>query len=344
VQELRAEVERLEALLSEYRESSEVAELQRKAVGEWMTLSSAHFQLFLLSSELSEKTLGAFDPSVKSSDGTCFRDRFEWEADGSRVRKRTPGAKLSYGAIGKGYALDRLREMLLRAGIEEAHLSAGGSSQVWIGQFEKPLGWSWAKDAAGLPLGWELHPTQEFQRALLLGGVAIGVSGVEERGAHIVGAPGSSVSSLVFTHSAAEADALSTALFVKGWDEGAPLVARALESRCRSLRALAAVSQNESTHSKGEVRWCNRFASVFSFAGRTLAASAVGAWASCYSHAWAAEPSQTKATEIDLGSLSEEVESSPYQVEREPLWVLLPLFMIGAVLLHLNRSKKARPS
>ena len=54
-------------------------------------------------------------------------------ASGRRVRFRRPGIELNLGAIGKGYALDRVAATLRSAGVQHALLSAGQSSLLAIG-------------------------------------------------------------------------------------------------------------------------------------------------------------------------------------------------------------------
>ncbi len=53
--------------------------------------------------------------------------------DDRGVRFTRPGVEVNFNAIGKGYALDRITDLLRRRGVERALLSAGGSSLRAIG-------------------------------------------------------------------------------------------------------------------------------------------------------------------------------------------------------------------
>jgi thiamine biosynthesis lipoprotein len=139
------------------------------------------------------------------------------------VRFRRPGMELNFGAIGKGYALDRVAINLRASGGGHALLSAGRSSLLAIGG--RDAGWyveivaARADDARGdRPLA---H--------VWLRDAAIGTSGAGEqfviadgtRYGHVIdprtGWPAAGVlSASVIAPSAALADALSTAFLIGG--------------------------------------------------------------------------------------------------------------------------------
>ena len=48
----------------------------------------------------------------------------------SRVRFRHPGVYVDLGGIAKGYAVDRCIEIIRRAGLDQASVSAGGDSRI----------------------------------------------------------------------------------------------------------------------------------------------------------------------------------------------------------------------
>ena len=60
----------------------------------------------------------------------------------STVRFDRPGVELDPGGIGKGYAVDRMVEVLKRSGVEIALVSAAGSSIYGLGAPpDEPQGW-----------------------------------------------------------------------------------------------------------------------------------------------------------------------------------------------------------
>ena len=136
----------------------------------------------------------------------------------TQVRFARPGVELNLGAVGKGYALDRIAATLRGAGVQHALLSAGRSSVVAIG---------------GMGRGWPIDVVSPRREAPLarvwLRDAALGTSGAGEQFAivdgrrygHVLdprtGWPADGMlSATVVCTSAADADALSTAFLVAG--------------------------------------------------------------------------------------------------------------------------------
>jgi thiamine biosynthesis lipoprotein len=132
-----------------------------------------------------------------------------------------PGVELHLGAIGKGYAVDRIGQMLLERGVENCLVHGGKSSVRAHGTHAGHDGW---------PIGLmnPLLPDRPFL-TLLLKDAALGTSGTAVQGfrhagqryGHILdprtGWPAESLLSVsVVAPDAALADALSTAFFVLG--------------------------------------------------------------------------------------------------------------------------------
>jgi thiamine biosynthesis lipoprotein len=159
----------------------------------------------------------------------------ELDSEGRRIRFRQPGVELTPGAIGKGWAIDRVIERLAAAGVPSV-LVHGGSSSVRARGVQGP--------AVPGRRGWRVglrHPLRPGRRlaTLTLVDQALGTSGsgtqfFVDRGRRIghildprTGRPAEGVlAATVIAPAAADADALATALYVLG-PEGLPRIAPA---------------------------------------------------------------------------------------------------------------------
>ncbi len=234
------EVDRLEAMLTVFRETSEVVHLNRAAGHEDVRVSPELFELLQASERLYEATGGAFDVTsgplsrcwgflrregrLPDADAlaqarACVGMRLvTLDIDRETVRFDHPGVEVNFGSIGKGYAIDRMAALLRAAGVRRALLSAGSSSVAAIG---------------GRDEGWpiDLRPRRARARVarVLLRDGAVGSSGAGEqyfeiegkRYGHVLdprtGWPAAGVLGVsVVTREATVADALSTALLIEG--------------------------------------------------------------------------------------------------------------------------------
>jgi thiamine biosynthesis lipoprotein len=150
------EARRLDHLLSNYREDSELSRINRLAADGPVEISKEMADLLERCLEYSRASEGAFDITVGPlmkvwgfyrGEGklpgrwTLWRtlrnvgyQNLELDLEGSRVRFRRPGVELDPGGIGKGYAVDRMVDVLKRAGIRSAMVSAGNSSLYALGR------------------------------------------------------------------------------------------------------------------------------------------------------------------------------------------------------------------
>lgn len=117
------EVERLDSRLSRFNPGSEVTRINRTAGSRPVLVDRELFALLQRGSLASEMTHGYFDLAAATGGGDLALDE-----DGCSVRFLNPSAQLDLGGIGKGYALDRAAEILVRFSVGEALLSAGSSS------------------------------------------------------------------------------------------------------------------------------------------------------------------------------------------------------------------------
>ena len=151
---------------------------------------------------------------------------------GSRVRLSRPGTQVNFGAIGKGWAVDRALESLKGQGIKNAFISAGTSTIYALGSDPSGMGWL-------VELRDPRNPDGVTAAAFRLQGAALSTSagyetGIEIQGrrySHIIdprnGRPAENMlSATVISPTATEADALSTAVYVLGVEEGGRLLRR----------------------------------------------------------------------------------------------------------------------
>ena len=158
------ELERLERQLSVYREDSDVSDLNRRAFHEAVPLDPRLFTLLEHARTLHEETEGAFDltlapllqtwgfvggtgslPTEAEIEAALAQVGMRWltlDRNERTVRFLKPGMALDFGAIGKGYALDTIVELLRDLQISSALLHGGTSSVYALGAPpEAPDGW-----------------------------------------------------------------------------------------------------------------------------------------------------------------------------------------------------------
>ncbi|OHB75466.1 MAG: hypothetical protein A2W31_03610 [Planctomycetes bacterium RBG_16_64_10] len=154
-------------------------------------------------------------------------ERLQLDEQTDSIRFLTPGMEINVHGIGKGYALDRCAALLRSAGMQDFLMHGGQSSVVAAGSHPALPGRGWA-----VGIRHPLCPDRRLAE-LLLRDRALGTSGsgtqfFRHRGAeygHLIdprtGYPAKGVYSVtVLARTAAEADALATALYVLG-PEGA---------------------------------------------------------------------------------------------------------------------------
>jgi FAD:protein FMN transferase len=261
------EIERIEAQLSLYQPTSEVSRLNARAASEPVRVTAELFRLLQQARELSLETGGAFDitiaPLVRCwgfMGGTGATPSAEAlaearklvgmnlveldEGDGT-VQFARDGVMLDFGAIGKGYAVERASEMLREAGITSALLNGGTSTVYALGTPPEMESWNVAleipeKDVADSP--------RECLARVSLRDEAMSISAIWGKSfksggktlGHVLdprtGEPVSTAMlAAVALRSATETDALSTALLIAG-ENGIDQVA----DLRREMRALVA--------------------------------------------------------------------------------------------------------
>lgn len=243
-----SEMDRINALMSTYVETSQISAINREAAVDWVPAGNELYGLLERSLDMSVLTLGAFDMTYDSvGQHYDFRTgerpdaptvaaelpridyRFvELDPRRYRVKFREEGVRINLGGIAKGYAVERGVAVLRQLGIRHARVTAGGDTRL--------LG-----DRRGQPWVVGVRDPNDEQRVVVrlpLEDEAISTSGDYERffiedGTryhHIIepatGAPADGVrSTTIVGPDAVMTDALSTSVFVMGVDRGLRLIA-----------------------------------------------------------------------------------------------------------------------
>lgn len=158
------EARRIDDFLSNYKPNSELSRMNRDAAGGPVIVSQEMADLLSRCLEYSRASDGAFDVTVGAlmkawgfyrGSGALpdawqlaaarrkvgFR-HIELDRRNSTVRFLKNGIELDPGGIGKGYAVDRMADILGKAGVSAAFISAAGSSMYAIGAPpDEPDGW-----------------------------------------------------------------------------------------------------------------------------------------------------------------------------------------------------------
>lgn len=164
-------VDRLERDLSRFLPNSDIARINQLPAGASTRVSAATLECLAIARHVFHLTGGAFDVSI----GTGLLS-LDLEDDFSVLATRA-GVRLDLGAVGKGYAVDRMADVLEEWGLCQALVHGGFSSVLAL---DAPTG----RD------GWPLTLSDPGERSRVLAHLsvrqaALGASGVR-KGDHIV--------------------------------------------------------------------------------------------------------------------------------------------------------------
>jgi len=241
-----AEILRIEKLISSWDADSQTSEINRNAGIKPVKVDAELFNLIERAIGISKLTDGAFDISYASMDNI-------WKFDGSMttmpsekeitasvekvgyqniildkkkitIYLKLKGMKIGFGAIGKGYAADKAKTLLMSKGVTSGIINASGDMNTW-GQQTNGEDW---KVAITNPM--DKHKV--FALLPITNGAVVTSGNYEKyvnfngkRYTHIIdprtGYPSSGIISVtVFAPKAELADALATSVFVMGKEAG----------------------------------------------------------------------------------------------------------------------------
>ena len=196
---------------SRFREDSQVTLLNRLAGRAPLEVSRDVFECIHLANQVSNLSGGAFDLTR----GHVRTLRLNHRANSVFITRK--GISIDLGGIGKGFAAQKARQLLMAKGAKSGMIDMRSSIAVFG------------------PRAWKVGVQHPRQKGRLLGvvelkdGDSLATSGDYERGEHIIdprtGRPASACQSVtVIGKNAAVTDALSTAVFVLGPAQGLDLV------------------------------------------------------------------------------------------------------------------------
>jgi thiamine biosynthesis lipoprotein len=200
-------LDRIEALLSRFRENSEISAIARLAPGEMLRLAEPVFSCLETAQKIEAATLGAFSVTSAALRTQSISPRWSLARDKFTIRCEAGQLEMDLGAIGKGFALDRMVAELAEWDCLSFLLNAGGSSILAGSAPPGTPGWSTGLGAD--------NATQRFW----LENISLSGSGVAVKGNHILdprsGKPAQERPRVwALASTAAESDALSTGCMV----------------------------------------------------------------------------------------------------------------------------------
>lgn len=134
------EIIRLDGVLSRYDPRSEIARINREAGRTAIRVDREVFDLLERCEQARRLTEGYFDVTASMSKASETL-ALQLDAESCTVQFTRPDVAIDLGGVGKGYALDRGREILLRFGVTCGLLHGGTSSVLALGAPPGSDGW-----------------------------------------------------------------------------------------------------------------------------------------------------------------------------------------------------------
>ncbi|WP_125042147.1 FAD:protein FMN transferase [Bacteroides faecalis] len=132
----------LEKTANYYDADSELAQINQTASLDPVKLSSSLYEMISLCLEYHRKTLGCFDVTVHSEHYTRNTiQSVQLSAEDQTVFFQKKGTTINLSGFLKGYALERIREILESYAIKNALINMGNSSVLAIGNHPNGKGW-----------------------------------------------------------------------------------------------------------------------------------------------------------------------------------------------------------
>ena len=197
----------LESHLSRFRTNSDIARIAHLQPGENMRLSEPAFACLQIAKRMEQVTHAAFSPTPYAINTHASLPQWHLLPGEHAISCISGQLQFDLGAIGKGFALDRMSELLHHWDCPSFLLVAGGSSILTGDPPPETPGWSCG-----------LGDDDALQR-FFLANASLSGSGLAVKGAHILdprsGRPAvRQKRAWILADTASESDALSTACMV----------------------------------------------------------------------------------------------------------------------------------
>jgi len=272
IDEASAEITRIEKLISSWDENSETSLINKNAGIQPVKVNPELYGLIERSLKISAITDGAFDISyasmdkvwkfdgsmryppseeeIKSSIAQVGYQHIILDKEKSTVFLENKGMKIGFGAIGKGYAADKTKALMLSKNVFAGIINASGdlttwgrqaTGEKWIIGISNPL--DREKIFSWLPLDESSVATSgNYEKYVVFKG---------EKYSHIIdprtGYPSKGINSVsVFSKSAELCDALATSVFIMGRETGLAFI-----EQLEGTEIIIVDSENKIHKSKG---------------------------------------------------------------------------------------------
>lgn len=241
-----SEITRIEKIISSWDPNSQTSLINKNAGIQAIKVDEELFNLIERAKKISNLTNGAFDISYASMDkiwkfdGTMTQiptneaikasvslvgyENIILDKENQTVFLKHTGMKIGFGAIGKGYAADKAKSLLLEMNVVGGIINASGDLTTWGKQYN---GDDWM-----VAITNPLNKTHVFSWLPVINSAVVTSGNYEKfvafngvRYTHIIdprtGYPSTGIISVsIFAKNAELADALSTSVFVMGVDTG----------------------------------------------------------------------------------------------------------------------------
>lgn len=173
-------IDEIENTLSRYIEGSDVFRINHMHAGQTLFISETCYDCLRLATDAHAQTGGRFDitlgaliehqKNARNGSAPSITGALRIDPDRPMITCDAPGREIDLGGIGKGYALDQLKDLLKEWDIESALVSTGASTQLAFGSK------TWPIELSG----------DAYRLTIELNNQALSASGIGIQGSHIV--------------------------------------------------------------------------------------------------------------------------------------------------------------
>ncbi|WP_255424447.1 FAD:protein FMN transferase [Apibacter sp. HY039] len=279
IDQVVAEIDRIEQLISDWIPESQISRVNQNAGIRPVKVDPEVWQLTRRALDISEMTGGAFDISFAALDKVWKFDgsmkkiptrgqirksikkigykNIELDSINSTIYLKLPGMKIGFGSIGKGYAADKAKELMVAENVPAGIINASGDISAWGKQIT-------GKD-------WKIGVINPFDPADIMGAFSLQNESVTTSGSyekyvvlkgekysHIInprtGYPVRGIMSVTVIGPNAEmANGFSTSLMVLGSESGMKLMNQYPEYSCLMITNKGEILKSEHFHAQLEI-------------------------------------------------------------------------------------------